>query len=395
MRPRDPSKPVQRFDMIDLLRGLSVLGVVYLHITNALLQYVHQAIPFWLLPRFSDRGGAGVPCFFVISGFLITLTSIRRFGSLGEVSPSAFYQIRFARIAPPLLLLLCILSCLDLANLAPFHLEAKVATLPQALFAVITFQFNRLLAMYGWPPASWVPLWTLSVEEMFYLCFPLLCTYVVKRRLGMLAFFALLGGFIVLGPFARSSFFTTNPMWAEHSYLSNMDNIALGCVFGLLATRIEGNQLLKNILLIRSLQVVGVLFMVLARGPAFVWFYPVLRLQMIVWKASTDTGLLGLGVCMVMLGSVLHPSRGSIFTTPVRWFGRYCYEVYLNHMFVIIGLSLLYTRVPYGSLSLWAVAMLLLSGLLGYVVCRYFSEPMSRLLRGAPLPSQLRSQASA
>jgi peptidoglycan/LPS O-acetylase OafA/YrhL len=301
MKLRDRAASMQRFDTIDLLRGLSVLGVVYLHITIALPRSAGiQEPPVWLQRAYGNWGGSGVACFFAISGFLITLTSIRRFGSLASVKPSAFYRIRFARIAPPLLLLLCILSGLQVAQVVPYHIYRDLSTLPQALFAVLTFQFNRLQAVHGWFPVSWVPLWTLSVEEMFYLCFPLLCAYLARRRWGTPAFLAVLAGFVVIGPFARNSFFTSNPMWAEHSYLSNMDNIALGCIFGFLAASLSASTdrrvVFSHPLLLSFMQIAGVLLMVLARGPAMTHSPHIVRLQIILWKASADTDVLGLGV---------------------------------------------------------------------------------------------------
>jgi surface polysaccharide O-acyltransferase-like enzyme len=52
---------MQRFDTVDLLRGLSVLGVVYLHITIALSYSAGmQAPPVWLRRVYGNLGGAGV-----------------------------------------------------------------------------------------------------------------------------------------------------------------------------------------------------------------------------------------------------------------------------------------------------------------------------------------------
>ena len=122
------------------------------------------------------NGDNGVTLFFAISGFLITLTSIRRFGSLAAMRPAIFYRIRFARIAPLLFLLLAVLSVLHLAGVDGFRISPKVATLPQALFAALTFHINWLEASaHAYLPANWDVLWSLSVEEMFYLFFPLLC----------------------------------------------------------------------------------------------------------------------------------------------------------------------------------------------------------------------------
>jgi peptidoglycan/LPS O-acetylase OafA/YrhL len=67
------------------------------------------------------NGDNGVTVFFAVSGFLITLTSLRRLGSLGQMRPAKFYRIRFARIPPLLLLLLAVLSLLHLGNVQGFR----------------------------------------------------------------------------------------------------------------------------------------------------------------------------------------------------------------------------------------------------------------------------------
>jgi peptidoglycan/LPS O-acetylase OafA/YrhL len=392
MKQKSPSKPNQRFDTIDLLRGISVLSVIYWHITIFLFySFVPNAIPVWLQKQYGDRCWFGVPCFFAISGFLITYTSIQRFGSLSAIVPSAFYRIRFARIAPPLLLLLAVLSCLHMANVAPFHIDPKVSTLPRALFAVLTFQFNRLTAAPGLFPGPWIPLWSLSVEEMFYLCFPLLCAALLRRRWGMPVFLALLAGFVAIGPIARKDLYASNPMWAYHSYLSTMDNIALGCLFGLLAVSIKKHSASVHSACILLLKLTGVFLILLALGPAWVISPPIFSIQRVLWQTSISFNVLGVGTCLIMLATVLKPSPGWLLTAPLRWMGRYSYEVYLTNSFVGFGLSTLFFRVYKGSISLEAVATILLSGLLGYLISRYFSEPMNRLLRGAPLPSQLTS----
>lgn len=53
-----------------------------------------------------ENCGNVVTAFFALSGFLITFTSLRRFGSLPQVQPSLYYRIHFARIAPLLVLTL-------------------------------------------------------------------------------------------------------------------------------------------------------------------------------------------------------------------------------------------------------------------------------------------------
>ncbi len=109
----------RRFDTIDLLRGLSILAVILLHVALR-FSFLHLSLrPIlspWLYHLLLSNGGNGVTIFFAISGFLITFTSMQRFGDLGKLSPRIFYRIRFARIGPPLFLLLAVLTVLHLAH---------------------------------------------------------------------------------------------------------------------------------------------------------------------------------------------------------------------------------------------------------------------------------------
>lgn len=98
---------------VDPLRGLAILLVLMNHVNMRLLfAHVHYArgLPRPLITALVWNGQLGVQMFFAVSGFLITSTSLRRWGSLGAVSPKGFYLLRFARIAP-LLLLLAVLMC--------------------------------------------------------------------------------------------------------------------------------------------------------------------------------------------------------------------------------------------------------------------------------------------
>ncbi|MGB8833006.1 MAG: acyltransferase [Candidatus Sulfotelmatobacter sp.] len=380
-----------RFATIDLLRGFSILGVVLLHIRiycNVIRHPIGKALPPWLFHVVFYNGGNGVSAFFAISGFLITYISIRRFGSLRLVAPLGFYRIRFARIAPMLLLFLGVLSVLHLANLPEFHINPSVGTLPQALFAVFTFQLNWFEVVHGWLPPAWTVLWTLSVEEMFYLFFPLLCLVLLRFRGGYAAFIAILAALIIFGPFARTPLYTHNELWMYQSYLGNVDNIALGCLTAMLADKLIRSGRPIRLRWIWALKTFGALLMLFI----VVWDWPKVilgwRVKNDLGRSGTDVTVLGIGTCLVMLSSALHPAEGSGWTAPVRWFGQYSYEIYLTHEFAVIAGLSVFSWIRHGPIALWIVATVLLSGGLGFLMARFVSEPMNRALRGAPVVSR-------
>ena len=325
-----------------------------------------------------------------MSGFLITLTSLRRFGSLAQMRPMRFYRIRFARIAPLLLLLLAVLSLLHLCHVAGFRIPAKTTTLPRALFAALTFHLNWLEAVHGYLPANWDVLWSLSVEEMFYLFFPLICVVLLRLRRGPALFIALLLAFAAMGPFARTVW-TSNPIWQEKTYLGGMDGIALGCLCALITDRLmrrgDAWKMRWSKRLIVAEIAGAAMILLIAVWPRWHW-------MRYVGRSGVDGTILALGACLVMIGSVVRGRRAGRWTAPIRWFGRHSYEVYLTHEFVVVWGTILYVKLRRGPLPFWFLGILLLTAPLGWLVARYFSEPMNRRLRGAKVPSSIEPRTS-
>src|SRR5271170_957456 len=230
--PVNPAHSWARLDGVDLLRGLAIFFVLMNHV-NMRLRGAHvpytQGLPEQLVSSLVWNGQMGVQIFFAVSGFLITSRALRRWGSLSRVSIRDFYLLRFARIGPLLFLLLAVLSILHFAHLEHFVVSAKTGGLGRALFAALTLHVNLLEARRGYLPANWDILWSLSVEEMFYLFFPLLCRLLGGEKMLV----GLLLGFAALGPVARTILTHGNPVWREYSYLGGMDAIAMGCITAL------------------------------------------------------------------------------------------------------------------------------------------------------------------
>ncbi len=354
-----------------MLRGLSILSVVLLHIDIRIP--LAQSSFGLLVPRevsrvFVRSGYYGVKVFLVLSGFLITATLLRRWHSPRRLDIAAFYQMRVGRIVPCLLALLATLSMLHLAGAPGFVITRT--SLSRALLAAFSFRINHLEIAVGYLPACWDVLWSLSVEEVFYLAYPLLLKYV--RIPWLLVVGAVL--LTVAGPLARTTW-AGGELDAEYSYLANMDCIALGCLAAFAVRRWPAPMWV-----LRTMQAIGlslVLLVVVSRGTAT-------RLGLTVM--GLDVTVLALGIAFILWGLVGVPhgrlASGRVLA-PVRWLGQQSYEIYLTHSFLTVWGAQLFVALgsPRGTTPLWHVGITCASAAVGWAVARVLSEPANRRIR--------------
>ena len=152
---------------IDGLRALAVVPVVLFHAD---------------VPGFSG-GFVGVDVFFVISGFLIT-SIIRQEMVEGRFSIIGFYERRARRILPALFVVMAACVPLSAMLLFPEQYESFATSLIAASLFVASFHF-RMESGYFDLAATEKPLlhtWSLSVEEIFYVFFPLLLLFMARRQ---------------------------------------------------------------------------------------------------------------------------------------------------------------------------------------------------------------------
>ena len=381
--PPRAARPVQgahRNPAIDALRGISILCVVLLHVQIHIPQeqsLLGKVLPAALFNIVYRSGYYGVIIFFVISGFLITRAAIERWGSLEAVPWGQFLRRRFARIYPCLLLLLAILAALHAIEMPGFVIDNT--SLARATVSALTLHLNWLEAQVGYLPAAWNVLWSLSIEEAFYLAFPLICllSLAAGRRALVLALLL----FVVLGPFARVAF-TNNEIWADHAYLAGMDGIAIGCLAALYATRPAAcGQAGRKLLLVGA-----VLF-------ALVFFLRKATSMLGLTALGLNVTVLEIGVACLLIGWSRHPrpARPNPLLAALRWAGHNSYEIYLTHMFPVLLLAAASCRNSSGVVSTWwragaltaaSVLAVLLSAMLGGLVARYYSTPLRRWLTG-------------
>jgi peptidoglycan/LPS O-acetylase OafA/YrhL len=152
---------------VDGLRAIAVLAVVLFH------------------AGIGSAGFVGVDVFFVISGYLITSLLLREWNSTGEIDLPAFYGRRVRRIVPAAtLVIICVLAAARwlLPGDAQSH-AAFSAGAASVFVANIFFQYAS--GGYFDMAAAEMPLlhlWSLSVEEQFYLLWPALLLLVMRYR---------------------------------------------------------------------------------------------------------------------------------------------------------------------------------------------------------------------
>ncbi len=363
-----------RLPGVDVLRGLCILSVLLHH---SHLRFTAGKYPVnHLLPEALNRvlfwsGLYAVIAFFVISGFLITSLSIRRWGELASVHTGRFYRMRMARIVPCLLLIVAVLTLLHFLGFPGAAMYPAKATLGQTLFAALTFHMNWLEGSRGWGPPGWGILWSLSVEEVFYIAFPLVCLLLRSERILPWALLVL----IVAGPINRAIYADDQP-WGAYAYLSCMDGMAFGCLAALVSARVTLSDRVLRVSLVAGALIAS----------SIVVFCDEDNYHVGLASYGLNCTLLELGVALMLIamGKGIGNRALSFGTSWLRALGRWSYEIYLFHMLPLLGLMAWFKQSERSGYAIVAtyVAMLLASIALGFLVFHFFSEPLNRMLRG-------------
>ena len=204
-------------DEIDGLRGIAIFMVM-----------VHRLWPRDAVNRFSvaaDAGWIGVDLFFVVSGFLITRILLDTRGEPGYFRN--FYARRVLRIFP-----LYYLFVGTLLIVFPLAGNSEYLDHSGSPLWYLSFLGNVPEGLLGYDPPYWLaPVWSLAIEEQFYLTFPLIVWWLGPKRLG-----PFLIGLMLLAPAVRLGTMLAWPDQERIQYLFTLcrvDAIAAGCMIAL------------------------------------------------------------------------------------------------------------------------------------------------------------------
>jgi peptidoglycan/LPS O-acetylase OafA/YrhL len=259
-------------------------------------------------------GGLGVTIFFFLSGFLITTLLRSEQAAVGQVQLGNFYIRRFLRLAPELYAFLLI-------TMVAGRSYGVESPLPQiaAGFAFFTNYLNIADAPLNIAP-HWPQLWSLAVEEHFYLTFPLLLVLCRKRPNLLIA---LLGLVCVLGPAWRLAAHLGGApdLYTDQASECRMDSMAWGCLASLIFERFGRSLSQRPGLAVGGLFLGGALMLgsLVYRDPSF---RETVRFS--IQGLSLGLGFWGLFFCP--FGRLL---RGLLEFGPLRWMGRRSYAAYL------------------------------------------------------------------
>jgi peptidoglycan/LPS O-acetylase OafA/YrhL len=324
-----PATQPSKLQFIDSLRGFAALYVLTFHFS--LITDPRALAPRWLAP-FTAFGGSGVTLFFVVSAFTLCLSMDSR--KEREATPLLNYVIRrFFRIAPLFYLWMIVYCIRDWALYGAHHSVSEIA---RSLFFVLNLSPGN---EQGFVWASW----TIGVEMLFYVLFPLM--FKLAGNLGKAAalfFFALLiraawhyfVPIVVHDPVVANTYFNLSLLYHLPTF-----------IFGICVYRIY--RLMNTATALRH--GVGVLLVVGA----------------IVLLVSIAYGLVPLGAIdpltveainygALLLGLSITAPR--LLVNPItQFYGKISYSVYLSHAVTIYSLSkvmaIIYAKIPYVTLA--------------------------------------------
>lgn len=359
-RPDAAAAPPGHLPGLDGLRALAIVAVLVFHLD-----------PSWL-----PGGFLGVDVFFVVSGFLITTLLVRERAATGRLDLPAFWTRRARRLLPALLV--CVPASVLLARLSEGDLLVGIG---RQVLGAFTFTSNWLEIAAGsdyfaaTTPTLFMNLWSLAVEEQFYLLWPIAVLLLLRLTRGYEARAAAALGLAVLSAALMAA--RVDPESPTRAYYGT-DTHVMGLMLGAALafawaaphrawTRTPWWGAHRRH--VAGAALATLLVLLVRAGEASPWTF------------RGGILLASLATTVLVLVVVERPGRlQSVLELPAaRWVGARSYGIYLWHwpVFLIIGADLPVApgSPAYVATRLWCVVMTLVIADLSY---RFIETPVRR-----------------
>lgn len=277
-------------------------------------------------------GRIGVDLFFVLSGFLITSILLQEQRSTGAISLFNFYMRRVLRLYPALVTV--VLFVVGYAWI--FQPEKLDLTLYNA-FGVLAYFFNwQLVSEFpNFLNHQWMfsHVWSLSVEEQFYIFWPLIVITTFKLNASNTAKFSIVLAGIVLPSIFRAALWLKDPSLSIYFRSDlRMDGLMWGALAALMIDcKVFPNEAGRRALSLATIPaVIGLFYIASFEGLANGFLYLV---------GFTLVGFLS---ALLIYGTVVapHPTLNRMLEyPPLRWIGKISYGLYLWHWPIIRAVS--------------------------------------------------------
>lgn len=333
---------------IDGLRALAVLLVVFYHFD----------------PKLVTGGFIGVDIFFVISGYLIT-GIIAKGIEAGTFSLTDFYIRRCRRILPALFTMLFVIWCLGWVVLLPDEFKQ----LGKQMLAGLMFSENILLmneSGYFDVDAVGKPLlhlWSLAIEEQFYLFWPLLLLVIYRFRINVyVAALVLMGASFAFGIYYSE----VNPVRAFYLLPSRFWEILAGACLFYTESRFPAftqRKFLKNVQAFAALAIIFIF--------SFIFYSVLIFEKSIIYMTWSAVSCLAAVLLISAQGAWFN--RRILSSPPLVFIGRISYPLYLWHWPLLSIAQIIEDEQPIIEIRLGAV---LLSFLLAWLTFRFIEQPI-------------------
>jgi peptidoglycan/LPS O-acetylase OafA/YrhL len=349
--------PSDRYRLdIDGLRAVAVLAVVAYH----------------AFPEAVHGGFVGVDIFFVISGFLITGIIARELGD-ARFGLATFYARRVRRIFPALIVVLCAVLVMGWLWMLP----GPYAQLSSDVFASAAFSANIALWLqsgYFDVEAARKPLlhlWSLGIEEQFYLVWPLVLMLASRLRLSL--FWLACAG--AVASFALNvALIGSNPVATFYLPFTRAWELLAGGALACGWSRIDHGDTASNLRAGAGAVLIALAIVVLDPASAFPG-----------WWAAFPVA----GSALILSAPKAWGCRHLLASRPMVWVGLISYPLYLWHWPLLVFFAL----IKFAPLTLLERALIvLLSIALAWATYRFVEIPFRF---GRPRPFKVASLASA